>query len=136
MSDEMNDLRTLVTGADGKESLKDKNGILHALSPLTLTDIVEFEDEMGMSIFDMIGKVSLKQIAYLIYICLRKEGLSPDAIKAKRFRSKEEVLDQFDFGALPDLGNIYFKILKISGLRTKQKEDQPENPPQPVGQGG
>lgn len=125
------ELRTLISGNDGKFAVKDKAGKETNLNGLNLRDMIEFERAMGKSALDMFDTVKLEEIAYLMYLSVRKEGLSLAEIREKKFKiTLDDVYENFDLGMFPEVVLIYTKILELSGLKPrKEKEGADPNPP-------
>ena len=138
MSDEKDDdfvsseMKILIEGTDKTFLLKDREGIEHRLLPLNLKDILEFERFAKMSILDMVSTIKIEHIAFLVYLSLRKEGLSKEAIRKGEFKlSYDDIGEMFDCKFLISSGMVYLKLLEISGFSMTKSEvkGKPENPP-------
>lgn len=112
------DLRILVDGSDKKIFLKDRHGLEHRLNSLDLSDILEFEDRIGVSLFE-IAKANLKlqHITFLLHLSLRKEALSLDDIDKRRWKYTErQVQTMFDLKFLHNSVSVFTDLLSISGF--------------------
>lgn len=133
--DSQNELRILCMGTDGVLRLKDKRGVEHVLSPLDMADMVEFETKMSGSVVD-IDKVNVKlsHILFLLYLSLRKETMSEEDIYKRNFKWNErQVYMMFDLKALAKAPEIFFDLLKISGLEFKRPTKAPTVPSETAG---
>lgn len=113
------ELKALVKGTDQRIVIKDKAGKDHVLSPLDLSDLVDLEDKMQESFLNVeFGKnLRLGQIMFMIYLSLRKEGLSHDDLKRRAFKYTErEVYMMFDLGMMAKAAGVFVDLLKVSGL--------------------
>lgn len=112
------ELKTLVTGATGTLSLKDRNGKEHQLPPLDIADFVEYEDRMKASVLDA-GKMAfrLTDLVFLLFLSLRKEGKSIEDVMRRNFTYTEmQVYRMFDLKLLAQSQQLFVDLLKISGL--------------------
>src|SRR3990167_2033948 len=81
------DLRVIIEGTEKRVFIKDIHGKPRRLWPLVLADFIEFENEIGVSIFEIMNaKLGLKHISFLLYLSLRKEGCSVEDIKRRNFK--------------------------------------------------
>lgn len=138
------DLRTLVTGSSKKVIVVDKDKVEHLLNPLDMTDIVEYEDKVGHSILAVDHEIKVKDIIYLVYLSLRKEGLSLEQVEQKRWKYTErQVGMMFDLKFFSNSVTILLDILRVSGFElkadaeaaakaAKDGQDAPNPPPAPV----
>lgn len=128
------DLKILIEGTDKQHSIKDKDGKLHHLLPLNLKDIVAFEQYAKTSILDIVGTVKIEHIAFLVYLSLRKEGLTREQIRQGQFKlCLDDVTEMFDAKFLLSSGLIYIKLLEMSGFdlpKPGDNKEKPENPPE------
>lgn len=129
------DLRVIVEGTEKRVFIKDKNGQQRRLWPLVLADFIEFENELGVSIFEVANaKLSIKHITFLLFLSLRKEGCNVEDIKRRNFKiSRDQILQDFDGGFLTSSVETFTAILQVSGFGRKGKT---ENPPAPASQQG
>lgn len=120
MSDE---LRTLVTGTPEQVKIKDKNGVEHVLPPITLADFIEYEDKTGGSLFTGKEEPKLRDIAFILYLSLRREGLGAEDLRNRRFKvSEKDVYEMFDLAFLRNAAQHLADLLKASGF-AKDKEE-------------
>ena len=120
MSDDSSNLRTMVNGSTDRAVIADKVGTEHVLSPLDFSDLVEYEDKMGVTLLSLDRALKFKDIGYILYLSLRKEGLSPTQIEHRQFKYTEaQVLRMFDLKLLSKTNDFITDLLKISGLEIK-----------------
>ncbi len=113
------DLKVLIKGTDGKVKIKDKEGKVHELPPLDLADLIDLEERTGISVLGMSENtdMKLKDMCYLLYLSLRKEGLSPEQISKKNWTLTErQIYMMFDLNFLKNSISIFLELLAISGL--------------------
>jgi len=124
------ELRTLVSGSAHKAVVKDKSGVEHQLSPLDLSDLCEYEDKVGASLFAMnLTALKLREIAILLYLSLRKEGCSSADIEARKFRwTERQVYMMFDLNFMTQSAEVFVDLLKLSGLEVKEPRPQKPSP--------
>lgn len=127
-------LRTLTKGSAVKVVVKDTEGKEHELQPLDLSDIVEYEDRVGQSILDVNKPMKLRDIAFLVYLSLRKEGCTKKDIEERNFKYTErQVSMMFDMGFFRQSVTILLDILKVSGFKVADpKEEGKEGAPNPT----
>lgn len=125
------ELAELTTGTKAKQppTVKDKHGKEWELLPLDLADIVAYEKHEGRSLFEEnFQDIKTPQLAYLMFLSLRKTGCSPDDLQAGKFRWTNEMLfmREFDLKCFNRSGPILDDLLVLSGLQTEdpQKADQ------------
>jgi len=121
------ELRIVIEGTEKKIFVKDKNGVEHRLSPITMGDMIDFEDAIGNSIYE-IPNISLKfkHIVYLLYLSLRKEGCNKEDLDRRKYKYTErQVQDMFDLKFMPMATGLFTDILSISGFGKG-------NPPEPT----
>ena len=120
-------LRALVTGAaEQAPKIKDRLGNDHTLQPLTIEDVVAYEEHFGHTM--SVGAVGYKDIFYMLYLSLRTEGLSEDQIEKRQWRYTErQVQKMFDLGLLKRINETLNDLLRISGLVVDKDKDA--NPP-------
>jgi hypothetical protein len=129
MSNEMEDLRTIISGAPQKITVKDSRGREHELCPLNLADLVEYEDETGASLLSEKREFKLKDLAFLVYLSVRKEGLGEDKIAKRDFvHTKLAVFSMFDLKLLANANEIITDLLRISGLIVPKSEEEEKRP--------
>lgn len=110
-------LKEFLSRSNGKSFVVDKTGKKHELIPLDLSDICEYEERMGVSLLTNIAIPKVRDIAYLLYLSLRKTGRSESQVESRDWAYKEtQVLRIFDAAFAPKSADIYIEILKISGL--------------------
>ena len=98
---ELADLRTIVKGAPEKILIKDKYNKDHELCPLDLADLIEYEDVTGASLLSEKREFKMKDLAYLLYLSIRKEGLDQSQIEKHNYKYKEHaVFTMFDLNVL------------------------------------
>lgn len=123
---EKDDLRLLLIGADNTATIKDREGKIHSLTPLRLRDLLEVEDRTGVSIFDSIRTTKLRDVAFMVWIALRKNGLSPEEIKARKWKLDEnECYEMFDAAFFSQWSQIFLDLLKLSGFKPKKVDADP-----------
>jgi len=122
------DLKILVQGTADCIKIADKNGHEYKLQPLDLEDLCEYEDRVGSSLLALnFSTMKLKDISYMIYLSLRKDGLSAQEVADRKFKFTEtEMRRRFDFGLFTKTAVVVVDLLRISGLELK-----PVNPPVP-----
>ena len=121
MSDE---LRTLVTGTTERLTIKDKFGNEHVLPALDLADFVEYEDKTGSTLLDAKRDMKIKDVCYLLYLSLRKEGLGREDVENRRWKFNErQILLMFDLKFLKESASVLLDLLKISGLEVAKPVD-------------
>lgn len=130
MADETADLRTLVIGTPEKVQIVDRKGNKHTLHPLTLADLIDYEDHVGGSLFGAdLSRITLKNIAYLVYLSLRKEGTSDSDVEAGRYNlTEKQMLSFFDMSFFQKSGDVFLDLMRISGIdlnpqKANQKQD-------------
>jgi hypothetical protein len=124
-----NELQILVKGASDTVTLKDKTGKDHVLQALDLSDIIEYEEKMGQSILDNARTLRMKDIAYLLYLSLRKEGLSFEEVIARKYKITERhIYVLFNLGFLASSATFLLDILRISGFDVKGGKDEKSDP--------
>lgn len=122
-----NDLRVLLRGTDREVYVKDKDGKEHRLNPLSIGDVIDFEENIGASLFNIMNAaMHAKHLIFLLYLSLRKEGRSKeDVLNRKYTYTQSQVREMFDMAILPKMLPIFNEILMISGFAKK-------NPPEPT----
>jgi len=116
------DLRTIVSGTSECVKIRDKNSKEHIIAPLDLSDLIEYEDKMGYSILNRTKEIKIRDIAYILYLSLRKEGLSADQIEHRQFTYTErQVWTMFDLKFLTSSNEILMDLLRISGLEVRKE---------------
>lgn len=125
------DLKILVQGTADCVKIKDKNGKEYKLQPLDLEDLCEYEDRVGTSLLALnFSTMKLKDIAYMIYLSIRKDGLSAQQVADRKFPFTEsEMRRSFDFGLFTKTAVVVIDLLRISGLELKQNTN-PQEPSQ------
>jgi hypothetical protein len=125
------DLRIVVEGTDKRIFIKDKDGVEHRLMPLTLADVIDFEDNIGVSIYEIAkAEIKMKNLIHVLYLSLRKSGCTKDEIRERRYKMKErDVQEMFDLSFLKSAIPIFADILAISGFKNvnPQKPTSPED---------
>lgn len=129
-----NELKILVKGSSDTVLIKDKNGNQHPLQPLDLSDIIEYEEKMGQSILDGARTLRMKDVAYLLYLSLRKEGLGAEEVVSRKYRLTERhIYTLFNLGFLANSATFLLDILRISGFEMKSGEDKADPTKAPPG---
>lgn len=108
-----------VTEAAGQSfsTVKDRTGVEHRLYPLTVRDWIELEKEVG-SVFNWaaIG-IKIETWAYLIWMSIRKNGITRKDEYARRFKiGLEEMCDLFDISQSKQMLDAVETITSISGM--------------------
>jgi hypothetical protein len=115
-------LKTLVGESPVKLSIIDYDGKEHFLAPLTVNDMLEFERRLGVSLYEAASrKLMLSHITTILWLSMRKAGLSREEIVKKKFKiSYEEFGEMFDASFILD-GTVTTigKLLEVSGLKQK-----------------
>ncbi len=125
-----NELKILVQGSSDRVVIKDRKGAEHLIQPLDLSDIIEYEEKMGQSILDGARTLRMKDIAYLLYLSLRKEGLSAEDVVSRKYKLTErQIYTSFDLQFLARSATFLLDILRISGFEIKG-EDKKADPTQ------
>jgi len=120
-----NELKILVQGSADRVIIKDRKGVEHLIQPLDLSDIIEYEEKMGQSILDGARTLRMKDIAYLLYLSLRKEGLSGEEVVSRKYKLTErQIYTSFDLQFLARSANFLLDILRISGFEIKGEEQK------------
>lgn len=123
-----NDLKMIVTGTDKRVVLKDKTGKEHVLQPLDLSDMCEYEARLGQSLLTAnLGALTLKDIIFLLYLSLRKEGLSLEEVDKGAFKITErDIQRMFDLSMITKCAELFLDLLRVSGFEFKQGEENPQ----------
>lgn len=122
MSDSLTaDLKIIVQGTADCIKIKDKNGQEYKLQPLDLEDLCEYEDRVGASLLALnFATLKLKDIAYMLYLSLRKDGLSSQEVADRKFKfSETEMRRRFDLALFAKTAVVVTDLLRISGLEMK-----------------
>lgn len=116
------ELKILVQGTDENVKIKDKDGKEYKLHPLDLADLCEYEDRIGSSLLLLnFNSLKIKDVAFMVYLSIRKDGLTPKEVEDRKFKLKEDtMLRSFDLGLLSKSGLLLTDLLRISGLDVKQ----------------
>lgn len=124
------ELRTLIKGAQSAPIIvKDKNNADHSLCPLDLSDFVEYEERTGNSLLAFSEKSKLRDILFLFYLSLRKEGKTEQDLDARNYKYTErQVFRLFDLKMLANCANLLVDLLRLSGLEVKPPSDPPPAP--------
>lgn|SRR5574339_284093 len=122
------ELKILIQGTSENIHVKDKTGKEFKIHPLDLADLCEYEDRVGTSLLLLnFNSLKVKDVAFMIYLSIRKDGLSLKDIEDRKFKLTEaEMLRRFDLGLLSRSGHLLTDLLRISGLDVKanpQKAD-------------
>lgn len=132
LSTMMNDeIKIVVDGTDRKSiEIEDVNKTKHRLLPLTVKDLIDFEDRLGVSIMQiMSANLTIKHIFFLLYLSIRKEGCSAEDIKLRKYKyTEDEIGEMFDLSFVRLAVPIFTNLLNISGFRKKEKETNPQEP--------
>ena len=125
------DLRTVIEGTDEVVYLKDKKGTEHKLSPLSIRDLIEFEDALGGSIFAIVqANLTMRQIIFMLYLSVRKEGLSEADIEANKWKYTEKQTGElFSLAFLRSAPQVFLDLMNISGLNAKGEVNPPKAEP-------
>jgi hypothetical protein len=115
------ELKILVQGTPENIVIKDKNGTEYKLQPLDLADLCEYEDRVGSSLLALnFSTLKLRDVAFMIYLSLRKDGLSLKQIEGHEFKfSESEMLRRFDLALLAKSAVLLTDLLRLSGLEMK-----------------
>lgn len=126
------DLRIIVEGSEKKLFIKDKDGKSHRCYPLVMAEFLEFEREIGTSLFEIWNaKLKLSQIFFLLWLSLRKEGCSVDDLKRRNFKlTQADIQQMFDGAFLTKSVETFVAILSISGFGRDGKPANPQSPSQ------
>lgn len=121
------ELRILVTGTDHKVLLRDRHGVEHQLLPLDMSDMCEYEAKLGQSLLTAnMGALHIKDIFFLLYLSLRKEGLSLDEIDKGAFKVTErQVQRMFDLAMIEKSAEVFLDLLRVSGFSMKEDKANP-----------
>lgn len=130
------DLRIIVEGSERKLFVKDKTGKQRRCYPLAITEFLEFERELGVSIFDIWNsRIKLQHIVFLLWLSLRKEGCSVEDLKRRNFKlTQTDIHEMFDGAFLTSSVETFVSILSISGFGKSAKKD-PQTPASPDASG-
>ncbi len=123
------DLVELTTGTKSAKTptLVDKTGKTWELLPLDLADVVDYEKHEGRSLFEeAFQDVKTPQLAYLMYLSLRKTGCSIADLDAKKYAFANDMafMRQFDLKVFNRARPILDDLLVLSGLQV----DEPASP--------
>ena len=115
------ELKIIVQGTSENITVDDRNGRKYKINPLDLADLCEYEDRVGTSLLLLnFSTLKVKDVAYMIYLSIRKDGLSMKEVEDRKFKLTEsEMLRRFDLGLLSRSGALLTDLLRISGLETK-----------------
>lgn len=115
------DLKILVQGTADCVKIKDKNGGEYKLQPLDLEDLCEYEDRVGTSLLALnFATLKLKDISYMLYLSIRKDGLSAQEVTDRKFKfSETEMRRRFDLALFARTAIVVTDLLRISGLEMK-----------------
>lgn len=130
-----NDLRTIVKGSPEKVMIKDRFGREHELCPLDLADLIEYEEKTGATLLGREFEFKMKHLGYLLYLSLRKDGLSLEDVEKRRFKvSEQTVMVWFDLKVLAQANEVITDLLRVSGLlMPKEEENKDPLEPKPSG---
>lgn len=118
------DLAILIKGTDGIAKVKDKKGKEHILKPLDLADLIECEEKKNINILSLgeNDRLGLKDVCYLLYLSIRKEGLTEEEVANSNFKITErDVYLMFDLGFIAQSVDVFTELLTISGLEANPK---------------
>ncbi len=120
------ELKILGQGTAENIHIKDKLGNDYKLQPLDLADLCDYEDRVGTSLLALnFSTLKLKDVAYMIYLSLRKDGLSAKQIEGHEFKfSEKEMLRRFDLGLLAKSAVLLTDLLRLSGLEMQKANPQ------------
>ncbi len=120
------ELKILAQGTAENITIKDKVGNEYKLQPLDLADLCDYEDRVGTSLLALnFSTLKLKDVAYMIYLSLRKDGLSAKQIEGHEFKfSEKEMLRRFDLGLLAKSAVLLTDLLRLSGLEMQKANPQ------------
>jgi hypothetical protein len=112
------ELKMLVQGSMENVTVTDKSGTSYKIHPLDLADLCEYEDRVGTSLLLLnFNTLKVKDVAFMIYLSIRKSGLSLKEIEDRKFKLTEnQMLRNFDLGLLTKSGTLIVDLLRISGL--------------------
>jgi hypothetical protein len=128
------DIRVIIEGTSKRIFIKDKDGTEHRLNPITVLDLIDFEDKIGISVLKILdANLSIKHIVYLVYLSLRREGCTKEDIERGKFKYTErQIQEMFDLRLLRYAVKTFVDLLSISGFGLNQ--GSAANPPEPAGQ--
>ena len=120
------ELKILAQGTAENIIVKDKFGTEYKMQPLDLADLCDYEDRVGSSLLALnFSTLKLKDVAYMIYLSLRKDGLSAKQIDGHEYKfSEKEMLRKFDLGLLTKSAVLLTDLLRLSGLEMKATNPQ------------
>ena len=112
------DLKILVQGTDKRVILKDKKGVEHVLQALDLCDMCEYEARLGQSLLTAnLSTLRMADIIYMLYLSLRKEGLSMDEVDRGNFKiTEKDVQHMFDLSMITKSAEVFLDLLRVSGF--------------------
>ncbi len=124
------ELREMAKGSLVKApSVKDRDGKEWTLLPLDLSDIVDYEESVGASLFsESLGQIHAKEIMFLMYLSLRKTGCTEADLEAKKyaFPGYRAFLRRFDVGAFVASVMTLPALLQMSGLDQEKSAENPQ----------
>lgn len=122
------DLKMIVQGTDKRVILKDRFGKEHVLQPLDLSDMCEYEARLGQSLLTAnLATLSLKDILFLLYLSLRKEGLNLEEVDRGMFKiTEKDIQRMFDLSMITKCAEVFLDLLRVSGFEFNK--DDPANP--------
>jgi len=124
--------KTLITGeapvSEEKITLKSEDGAEYEPCPLSLRDMIDFEEEMGISLLFAVKNVlSAKHLVEVAYLSARRSGQTKKQILNGEYRiSRDAFLESFGFDFFAKGGSEYtVQVLKLCGV-LKDKENPPK----------
>lgn len=125
------ELAELTKGSTVKPpALVDKSGKSWDLIPLDLSDIVEYEEKIGTSLFsENMTTIKAREIMFLMYLSIRKTACTEADIEAKKYKFPSFVhfLRAFDLKAFVESAKLLATLLKLSGLDADAENPQKAN---------
>jgi len=111
-----------------KVTVEDATGKKWDLLPLDMTDIMDYERLVGQSLFDAdMRTVKIREILCLLYLSLRKTGLSKADIEAEKWvwPNERACMRLFSGEVIMKTPEIFAALLRISGLSKEKNEKDP-----------
>lgn len=120
------ELRTLTNQPLEKLSLTDREGKEHLLASLSVNDMLEFEDRLGMSLLDAASKrMTLRHVITILWLAVRKAGLTREEIVKRKWK----IATIEEFGELFDISILQKATVETIGKLMEQSGLKQKNPP-------
>lgn len=115
MSDKEHSLGT-VLGKIPEQTFTDQHGIVHRLHPIDLNDMVELEETCG-SLEQIVVKGGLKEALFVLWLSLRKDGLTPEQIDREEWTITTKTVGRmFGLGDAEKIQEITMRLMKACGM--------------------